>query len=215
MKQLVSCLPTNVLHNVRFFSCIFIFFSFNRYFDVVVCTVRESCSHVRKTCLTKNFLFAEKALVYFAKTQCPGAAKTLILRLYVLEHVLWLVKYISYVVFDWLMKRIFSNVKMSYFLRVFKYDFSQWPKTLHNTATDVYEIIFFNLCHVSDKDPSLWIEIFAIPNFRCTYTKLNLYCSLPCKPAKNFYVVSFFNCDVLRSIAFQFSSVENQLLQTW
>jgi hypothetical protein len=28
---------------------------------------------------------------------------------------------------------IFSHVKISYFLRVFKYDFSQWPKTLYNT----------------------------------------------------------------------------------
>ena len=76
VKQLVSCLPTNVLHNFRFFSCIFIFFSFNQYFDVVVCNVHESCCHVRKKCLTKNFLFAEKAIIYFAKTQCPEAAKT-------------------------------------------------------------------------------------------------------------------------------------------
>ena len=29
---------------------------------------------------------------------------------------------------------IFSHVKISYFLRVFKYDFSQWPKTLYNTC---------------------------------------------------------------------------------
>jgi hypothetical protein len=28
---------------------------------------------------------------------------------------------------------IFSHVKISYFLRVFKYDFSHWPKTLYNT----------------------------------------------------------------------------------
>ena len=28
---------------------------------------------------------------------------------------------------------IFSHVKISYILRVFKYDFSQWPKTLYNT----------------------------------------------------------------------------------
>ena len=28
---------------------------------------------------------------------------------------------------------IFSHEKISYFLRVFKYDFSQWPKTLYNT----------------------------------------------------------------------------------
>ena len=48
------------------------------------------------------------------------------------------VKYISYVVFDWLAEMIFSQVKISYFLRVLKYDFSQWPKTLYNT--DVYEI---------------------------------------------------------------------------
>jgi hypothetical protein len=26
-----------------------------------------------------------------------------------------------------------SHVKISYFLRVFKYDFSQWPKSLYNT----------------------------------------------------------------------------------
>ena len=41
-----------------------------------------------------------------------------------------------YVVFDWLAKMMFSHVKKSYFLRVFKYDFSQWPKSLYNT--DVY-----------------------------------------------------------------------------
>ena len=36
-------------------------------------------------------------------------------RVYVLRHVLWLVKYISYVVFDWLTKMIFSHVKTTYF----------------------------------------------------------------------------------------------------
>ena len=30
-----------------------------------------------KKFLTKNFLFAEKVIIYFAKTQCPEAAKTL------------------------------------------------------------------------------------------------------------------------------------------
>ena len=40
--------------------------------------------------------------------------------------------------FDWLVKMIFSHVKNIVFLRVFEYDFSQWPKTLYNT--DVYEI---------------------------------------------------------------------------
>ena len=35
--------------------------------------------------------------------------------------------------FDWLAKIIFSHVKISYFLRVFKYDFSLWQKTLYNT----------------------------------------------------------------------------------
>jgi uncharacterized protein (DUF983 family) len=44
-----------------------------------------------------------------------------------------LVKHISYALFDWLAKMIFSHVKISYYLRVFKYDFSQWPKTLYNT----------------------------------------------------------------------------------
>ena len=33
---------------------------------------------------------------------------------------------------------IFSHVKNIVFLRVFRYDFSQWPKTLYNT--DVYKI---------------------------------------------------------------------------
>jgi hypothetical protein len=32
-----------------------------------------------------------------------------------------------------LQQMIFSHVKISYFLRVFKYDFSQWPKALYNT----------------------------------------------------------------------------------
>jgi hypothetical protein len=41
--------------------------------------------------------------------------------------------------FDWLAKMIFSHAKISYFLREFKYDFSQWPKTLYNTY--VYIII--------------------------------------------------------------------------
>ena len=36
---------------------------------------------------------------------------------------------------------VFSHVKISGFLRVFKYDFSQWPKTLYNTY--VYIIIYF------------------------------------------------------------------------
>ncbi len=36
---------------------------------------------------------------------------------------------------------IFSHVKISYFLRVLKYDFSQWPKTLYNT--NVYKINTF------------------------------------------------------------------------
>jgi hypothetical protein len=31
-----------------------------------------------------------------------------------------------------LQQMILSHVKISYFLRVFKYDFSQWPKTLYN-----------------------------------------------------------------------------------
>ena len=38
---------------------------------------------------------------------------------------------------------IFSHVKISYFLRVFKYDFSQWPKNLYNTY--VYIIMPFIL----------------------------------------------------------------------
>ena len=38
---------------------------------------------------------------------------------------------------------IFTRVKISYFLRVFKYDFSQWPKTLYNTY--VY-IIKYHIC---------------------------------------------------------------------
>ena len=80
----------------------------------------------------KNFLFVEKAIIYFAKTQARKWRKQQ--GVYVLQHVLWLVKYISYVVFDWLTKMIFSHVKLSYFLRVFKYDFSQWPKTLYNTV---------------------------------------------------------------------------------
>jgi hypothetical protein len=47
-----------------------------------------------------------------------------------------------------LQQMIFSHVKISYFLRVFKYDFSQWPKTLCNTYvylcnTYVYIIISF------------------------------------------------------------------------
>ena len=38
---------------------------------------------------------------------------------------------------------IFSHVKISYFLRVFKYDFSQWPKTLYNTYVYIINIISF------------------------------------------------------------------------
>jgi hypothetical protein len=36
---------------------------------------------------------------------------------------------------------IFSHVKISYFLRVFKYDFSQWPKTLYNTYVYIINLI--------------------------------------------------------------------------
>jgi hypothetical protein len=34
-----------------------------------------------------------------------------------------------------------SHVKISYFLRVFKYDFSQWPKTLYNTYVYIIKLI--------------------------------------------------------------------------
>ena len=37
---------------------------------------------------------------------------------------------VLYVIFDWLTKMMFSHIKISYFLPVFKYIFSQWPKTL-------------------------------------------------------------------------------------
>ena len=46
---------------------------------------------------------------------------------------------VLYVVFDWLAKMMFSHVKKSYFLRVFK--LSQRPKTLNNI--DVCEINVF------------------------------------------------------------------------
>ena len=41
-----------------------------------------------------------------------------------------------------LQQMIFSHVKISYFLRVFKYDFSQcqWPKTLYNTYVYIINI---------------------------------------------------------------------------
>ena len=64
-------------------------------------------------------------------------------KLNVLQYVLWLVKYISYVVFDWLTKIIFSHVQISYFLRVFKYDFSQWPKTTRFTICSLIGQIYF------------------------------------------------------------------------
>ena len=36
--------------------------------------------------------------------------------------------------------------KISYFLRVFKYDFSQWPKTLYNTYVYIINVfILYNL----------------------------------------------------------------------
>ena len=42
-----------------------------------------------------------------------------------------------------LQQMIFSHVKISYFLRVFKYDFSQWPKTLMSYVYIIkYNIIF-------------------------------------------------------------------------
>jgi hypothetical protein len=37
---------------------------------------------------------------------------------------------------------IFSHVKIPYFLRVFKYDFSQWPKTLYNTYVYIIKRVF-------------------------------------------------------------------------
>ena len=97
------------------------------------------CSHVCKKCLTKNFLFVEKAIIYFAKTQCPEVAKTTTRVRFTTCSLIGQIY--SYMVFDWLTKMIFSHVKISYFLRVLKYDFSQWPETLYNT--DVYEISTF------------------------------------------------------------------------
>ena len=41
-----------------------------------------------------------------------------------------------------LQQMIFSHVKISYFLRVFKYDFSQWPKTLYNTFVYIINSCF-------------------------------------------------------------------------
>ena len=68
----------------------------------------------------------------------PGRGKN-IKRVYVLQHVLLLIKYISEVVFDWLTKMILSHVRNIVFLYVcLNTIFSQWPKALHNT--DVYEI---------------------------------------------------------------------------
>jgi hypothetical protein len=40
-----------------------------------------------------------------------------------------------------LQQMIFSHVKISYFLRVFKYDFSQWPKSLYNTYVYIINIL--------------------------------------------------------------------------
>jgi ABC-type Mn2+/Zn2+ transport system ATPase subunit len=43
-----------------------------------------------------------------------------------------------------LQQMIFSHIKILYFLRVFKYDFSQWPKTLYNTYVYIINIIILH-----------------------------------------------------------------------
>jgi hypothetical protein len=40
---------------------------------------------------------------------------------------------------------IFSHVKISYFLCVFKYDFSHWPKTLYDTYVYIINWITFHI----------------------------------------------------------------------
>jgi amino acid permease len=68
---------------------------------------------------------------------------------------------------------IFSHVNISYFLRVFKYDFSQWPKTLFNTY--VYIIICFSDIYTVDVNGDI---DFAVSSFTCLITVLYLLCSI-------------------------------------
>jgi hypothetical protein len=50
-----------------------------------------------------------------------------------------------------LQQMIFSHVKISYFLLVFKYDFSQRPKTLYNTYVYIIKILKYSLRDKSSK----------------------------------------------------------------
>jgi hypothetical protein len=61
---------------------------------------------------------------------------------------------------------IFTH-KISYFLRVFKYDFSQWPKTLYNTY--VY-IIINNNVSMKKKQQTNSSQMMEVRT-RCLYIK--------------------------------------------
>ena len=58
---------------------------------------------------------------------------------------------------------IFSHVKISYFLRVFKYDFSQWPKTLYNTYVYIINHFYYR-CWIFYEN-TRWDLIKGIRNY--------------------------------------------------
>jgi hypothetical protein len=62
---------------------------------------------------------------------------------------------------------IFSHVKISYFLRVFKYDFSQWPKILYNTyvyiINDFYLLVLINTTFYSLAALAIVLKILFSP----------------------------------------------------
>ena len=60
---------------------------------------------------------------------------------------------------------IFSHVKISYFLRVFKYDFSQWPKTLYNTYVNIIK----NNLSIRNTIIGSWLD-FGKGLWRCAQT---------------------------------------------
>jgi hypothetical protein len=57
-----------------------------------------------------------------------------------------------------LQQMIFSHVKISYFLRVFKYNLSQWPKTLYNTYVYIIKLIML----VIYKNTHWWLHVWPV-----------------------------------------------------
>jgi hypothetical protein len=55
------------------------------------------------------------------------------------------------------------TLKISYFLRVFKYDFSQWPKTVYNTYVYIIKCITVTiLCKNTNNSYGIYFQCLLI-----------------------------------------------------